>query len=173
MTILIVMGVSGSGKTTLGRRLAERLGWPFQEGDDYHPAANVAKMSQGTPLTDEDRQPWLQALKQLIDEHIERGESMVLTCSALKQNYRDTLKNGHDNLHFVYLQGSHDVIRERVRRRHGHYMPVDLLQSQFDTLEEPTDAIQVNIEWSPEQMVERVLERLVKDGSLPAPNRQR
>ena len=152
MTILIVMGVSGSGKTTLGHRLAERLGWPFQEGDDFHPAANVIKMSQGVPLTDEDRRPWLQALKQLIDNHIECGDSMVLTCSALKQAYRDTLKNGHDNVRFIYLQGSHDIILERVRHRHGHYMPVDLLQSQFDALEEPTDAICVDLEWSPERM---------------------
>ncbi|MEX1032361.1 MAG: gluconokinase, partial [Cellvibrionaceae bacterium] len=129
MNIVVVMGISGSGKTTIGQGLANVLGWPFYEGDSLHPRANVEKMSRGFPLTDADRQPWLQAIRRLMDEHIARGQSAVITCSALKQAYRDFLVNGltSGQVTFVYLKASFKLLRERVARRKGHYMPVDLL----------------------------------------------
>jgi gluconokinase len=136
--IVIVMGVSGSGKTTVSALLAAALGWQFQEGDDLHPAANVAKMSGGTPLTDTDRLPWLQKIAEEIDRWRERGASGVVTCSALKRAYRDIIIGSRPEVQLVYLKGSYELIQSRLAARHEHYMPAALLDSQFAALEEPT-----------------------------------
>ena len=134
--VLVVMGVSGSGKSTIARPLAERLGWDFEEGDELHPAANIAKMKAGHPLTDADRGPWLLAVRGWINGELDAGRSGVITCSALKRAYRDRLRR--DGVRFVFLQGAEAIIRERVKARTGHFMPVSLVDSQFDTLEPPT-----------------------------------
>ncbi|MCW8193427.1 gluconokinase [Proteobacteria bacterium 005FR1] len=150
------MGVSGSGKTTVGRGLAEALGWRFIEGDDLHPQANVEKMARSIPLEDEDRQPWLQAIRGTIDELIEAGESAVISCSALKQSYRNFLVAGRDEVTFIYLKGSFDLMRERLAKRKGHYMPLNLLSSQFEALQEPEDAVVVDVDQSPAAIIEEV-----------------
>ncbi len=143
--IIIVMGVSGSGKTVVGAGLASDLGWPFFDGDDFHPQRNVDKMAQGLPLSDDDRHPWLAALRQHLVHLIAGNQSAIVTCSALKQSYRDHLCGGLHHVHFVYLQGSYDLIKARLDQRKGHFMPPHLLASQFDTLEEPVDALTVDI----------------------------
>ena len=132
---LVIMGVCGSGKTTLAGILAQRLGWDLAEGDEFHPAANVAKMSAGTPLTDEDRWPWLDRIAGWIHDHTAAGIPGIVTCSALKRIYRERLSG--PNVVFVHLIGSHDLIAQRLAARKGHYMPPSLLASQFATLEEP------------------------------------
>ncbi len=137
-TVLVVMGVSGSGKSTVGQPLAARLGWDFQEGDDLHPKANIEKMSHGHPLTDVDRAPWLTAVRGWIDRQVAAGRSGVIACSALKRVYRDRLRNGRPEVRFVYLQGDAATIRGRVEHRQGHFMPVGMVDSQFQTLEPPT-----------------------------------
>src|ERR1700726_3132730 len=136
MTILMVMGVSGSGKTTIAKGVAAAKGWTLVEGDTFHPPANVAKMKSGTPLTDEDRWPWLRAIAAAIDEYRARGESAVVACSALRRSYRDILIGERKDVRLVYLRGSHALIAERMRARQGHFMPTTLLDSQFATLEE-------------------------------------
>jgi gluconokinase len=151
--IIILMGVSGSGKTTIGERLAEALGWPFYDGDQFHPHANIAKMQQGIPLTDEDRWPWLQALRAQMATWIHQGVSAVLACSALKQVYRDYLLIDEAEVRLVYLKGDYDLIRERLARRHGHFMPPALLTSQFATLEEPERGVVVDIRHPPDTSV--------------------
>ncbi len=138
VTVVLVMGVSGSGKTTIGALLAGRLGWDFADGDDLHPPANVAKMKSGTPLTDADRWPWLDAIAAWIDSHRAAGQHGVVTCSALKRVYRDRLLLGRCDVRLVYLYGSYDVIAARQAARQGHFMPSTLIKSQFDTLEPPT-----------------------------------
>lgn len=161
--ILVLMGVSGSGKTTVGIALAERLGWPFVDGDDFHPPANVDKMARGEPLTDADRWPWLQTVRSFIDERIERGESTIIACSALKQAYRTVLRDGaEDAVRFVYLRGDFDLIRERMRRRKNHFFDADLLASQFDALEPPNsdDAITVDIDQPPDAIVDAIVDEL-------------
>ena len=140
--IMLLMGVSGCGKTTVGEQLAERLGWPYQEGDAMHPPANVAKMAGGTPLTDADRLPWLAAVAAWIDARRAAGECGVVSCSALKRAYRQLLIGDRPDVRLVYLQGSRDQLAERLAARTGHYMPADLLDSQLATLEEPTAAEQ-------------------------------
>ncbi|EDQ89941.1 uncharacterized protein MONBRDRAFT_18849 [Monosiga brevicollis MX1] len=137
--VVVVMGVSGSGKSTVGIRLAEALHVTFVDGDHLHPAANVAKMQAGQPLTDEDRIPWLQAINQrLTAAHVD-GTGLVVACSALRRAYREMLRTGlAENLVFVYLEGSPELIGSRVKQRVGHFMPVKLLDSQFATLEPPT-----------------------------------
>ena len=140
--IMLLMGVSGCGKTTVGEQLAERLGWPYQEGDALHPPANVAKMAGGTPLTDADRLPWLAAVAAWIDARRAAGECGVVSCSALKRAYRQLLIGDRPDVRLVYLQGSRDQLAERLAARTGHYMPADLLDSQLATLEEPTTAEQ-------------------------------
>lgn len=135
--IAVVMGVSGSGKTTIAERVAGALGWAFQEGDDLHPPANVEKMRQGIPLTDEDRWPWLAAVAAVIDGWRARGQSGVLTCSALKRAYRDVLVGPRQDVTLVYLHGTRALLSERIAARRGHFMPPSLLDSQFATLEEP------------------------------------
>lgn len=136
-TILVVMGVSGSGKTTVADKLAAALGVEFLEGDRFHPRANVEKMKSGTPLTDEDRWPWLEAIAAKIDEWRAEGKAGVITCSALKRSYRDILIGNRPQVRLVYLKGSHELIHQRMAARRGHFMPVGLLDSQFATLQEP------------------------------------
>jgi carbohydrate kinase (thermoresistant glucokinase family) len=151
------MGVSGCGKSTVAALLAGRLGWPFEEGDDMHPDANVAKMHAGHPLTDDDRWPWLKQIGAWIDEQIAAGRSALVTCSALKRSYRDLLRR--DEVTFVYLRGDHALIARRLAARHGHFMPSDLLDSQFADLEEPTadeQAITIDIGRSPAELADEI-----------------
>ena len=135
--IVIVAGVSGSGKSTVGALLAGRLGWRFADGDDFHPAANVAKMSVGVPLTDEDRWPWLRAIGAWMDERIGHGEDAVLACSVLKRSYRDLVLDGRPAARMVFLAPDREVLARRLAARHGHFFPEQLLNSQFDALEPP------------------------------------
>jgi gluconokinase len=134
---LIVMGVSGSGKSTIAAALAERLGWTFEDGDRFHPKSNVAKMSAGHPLSDEDRWPWLQAIADEIDRVCAARGHVVIACSALKRTYRDILVHGRDDVRIVFLEGSQALIGDRLAKRKGHFMPPGLLDSQFKTLEPP------------------------------------
>ena len=160
MIAIVVMGVSGSGKTTVAERLAARLEWQFAEGDTFHPAANVAKMREGIALTDEDRWPWLDAMAAWIDAQRKAGRDCVLACSALKHAYRERLLDGHHDVRFVYLKAGYDLVAQRMAARQGHYMPVSLLQSQFDALEEPgatEDALTVSIEDPPDEIVARIV----------------
>ena len=135
--VIVVMGVASSGKTSLGERLSERLGWPFRDADSFHPPENVAKMSAGTPLNDEDRKPWLAAIAAWIDDLRARGAHGVVTCSALKRAYRDVIVGGRPDVALVYLRGSRELIGQRMALRQHHFMPTSLLDSQFATLEEP------------------------------------
>src|SRR6202048_5141209 len=134
---LIVMGVSGSGKSTIADKLAERLGWTYEDGDKFHPASNIAKMSAGQPLTDEDRWPWLQAIADEIDRVCREGQHAVIACSALKRAYRDVLVHGRNDVRIIYLSGREPLIASRLALRKGHFMPPGLLASQFKTLEPP------------------------------------
>ena len=154
----MVLGVSGSGKTTVGVLLAGKLGWPYAEADDFHPPANVAKMAAGHPLTDQDRWPWLQAVRAWIDARLARGDSGVVTCSALKRAYRDLLRAPGVTL--VYLHGTRELIGRRMAARHGHFFKPVLLDSQLATLEEPTPdegVVTVPIDGSPAQIVEAIV----------------
>jgi gluconokinase len=135
--VIVVMGVSGSGKTTVAEALARRLRCDFAEGDAFHPESNVAKMRAGIPLDDQDREPWLDAIAAWIAQVRDSGRRCVVACSALKRAYRRRLAAGHDDVRFVYLQGDYDLIAGRLAGRRGHYMPLALLRSQFDALEEP------------------------------------
>src|SRR5262245_1440164 len=159
--VVVMMGVSGSGKTTIGKMLADQLGWTFVEADDFHPSANVEKMHRGTPLTDEDRRPWLAALRTRIDEACNRDENMVLACSALKHAYQDYLERDDPAcVRYVYLQGSEELLRQRLARRKGHFMNPSLLHSQFETLEPPVDAIRVDVTPTPEVIVAEIRKKL-------------
>lgn len=146
------MGVEGAGKTTVGRMLARDLGWPFYDGDDFHPEANRLKMARGEALTDADREPWLDALRNLIGGITANAANAVLACSALKQKYRDALTAGGAQVRIVYLDGTPQLIRERLRARHGHFAGEALLQSQFETLERPANAIAVDVANPPEHI---------------------
>ena len=158
--IVIVMGVSGSGKTTVGRLLARQTGWRFIEGDDYHPPENKAKMAAAIPLDDEDRQPWLEKLAKVIDRHLQMERSAVLSCSALKQRYREQLIREPSQVSLVFLQGSYELIMERLKQRASHFMGPELLQSQFDDLQQPDEALTVTIDQPPESIVARIMTRL-------------
>lgn len=153
MPLYLVMGVAGSGKTTLAQKLADTTGATWLDADDFHSPANRAKMAAGTPLTDDDRWPWLDALNEELGRAESAGETLFLACSALKQIYRDRLAAGLSNLKIIYLKGSIELIRSRLAHRTGHFMPVALLESQFATLEEPTGAIVLPIDQSVEEMV--------------------
>lgn len=159
MAAIVVMGVSGSGKTTIAAMLAERLGWRLLEGDAFHPPGNVAKMQAGTPLTDDDRWPWLRA----IAEAIGQGGDAVVACSALKRAYRDVLRGGRDDVRLVFLSGDKALIAGRMAARKDHFMPAALLDSQFATLEEPSadeHPIIVSTDAAPARIVERIQEGL-------------
>ena len=158
--IIILMGVSGSGKTTIGQRLAQTSGWPFYDGDQFHPPANIAKMQQGMPLTDEDRWPWLHMLRARIETWVQQDMSAVLACSALKQAYREHLVIDEAEVKLVYLKGDYDLIHERLAQRRGHFMPPGLLASQFAALEEPKRGIVVDIVHPPETIVALIREQL-------------
>lgn len=158
--ILIVMGVSGSGKSTIGNLLSAATGWPFADGDDYHPEANKKKMHAGIPLTDEDRAPWLFRLHELLLGWVRAGKSGILACSALKESYRQVLSANVSDLHFILLEASAEVIEQRLRARTNHFMNPDLLASQIATLEVPANAIHVSVADDPKQTVDSILERL-------------
>jgi gluconokinase len=163
VTIVVVMGVSGSGKTTIAAGLAREEGWILLEGDSFHPAANIAKMHAGTPLTDEDRWPWLRAIAEREDELLAAGQSAVVACSALKRSYRDILLGGRPDTVLMYLRGSHALIAERMQVRKDHFMPPALLDSQFATLEEPgpdEHPIIVDIGGSPEAVIQDAVRQL-------------
>ena len=154
------MGVSGVGKTTIGRRLANDLGWRFCDGDDYHPPANVDKMRRGIALTDEDRDAWLTTLEQLIQQLINESQSAILTCSALKQTYRDRLIGNRREVVLVYLKGSYELIRQRLLSRKEHFMRADLLSSQFETLGEPQGVLVVETDREPDFVVNHIKQAL-------------
>jgi len=160
---LVVMGVSGSGKSTIADRLAARLGWRYEDADKFHPPANVAKMSAGQPLTDEDRWPWLQAIAEEIDRLSVTGQRAVVACSALKRAYRDILVHGRDDVRIVFLNGTQDLIADRLADRKGHFMPPGLLVSQFRTLEPPQSGerpITVSIDAPVETIVDDIIRQL-------------
>ena len=159
--IVLLMGVSGAGKSTVGTMLASQLGWEFADADDYHPAANVEKMRNGIPLTDADREPWLESLRSLIAAWIAAGKSGVLACSALKQAYRDRLMVGA-SVRVVYLKADRELLRERLLLRRGHYMKEGMLESQIATLEEPADAIVLDARLSVTDTVREIRARVTK-----------
>jgi gluconokinase len=169
--ITIVMGASGSGKSTIGEGLATRLGHPFIDGDSLHPPANREKMAHGIPLNDTDRRPWLEAIVAEMDRHRERGESLVLACSALKRRYRDFLRGAHDDVRFVYLHASRALLAERLGHRSGHFFDPGLLDSQLATLEEPSsdEAFRVDVGVVPADAIEGIVAAV----SGPAPRQGR
>ena len=160
--IIIVMGVSGSGKSRVGQALAQQLGWQFRDADDFHTPAAKEKMKQAIPLTDQDRQPWLQAMRVAMDQWLMADENTVLACSALKSKYRQVLRLQDARVQFIYLKGSFELIYERLKHRQNHFMKETLLQSQFETLEEPTpsEAIYIDTSQSPDAIVQSVLNKL-------------
>ena len=161
--VYVIMGVSGCGKTTIGKLLAKQLNLPFYDADNFHPQSNIKKMEQRIPLNDEDRKPWLEILSEQISEWNQTGGA-VLACSALKKSYRDLIGKSHVNgagkVKFIYLKGSKEMIYDRLKEREGHYMPPELLNSQFEDLEEPKHAITVNIDQKPETIVQNILKLL-------------
>jgi gluconokinase len=166
--IVVVMGVTGSGKTTIGVLLAKRLGWEFADADSFHSAANVEKIRQGIPLNDADRAPWLTALRELMKGWAADHKNGVLACSALKKTYRDELCIAGET-RFVYLKGSYDLIAGRLRHRHGHFASETILASQFAALEEPHDAITVEIDPSEDEIVAEIVGKLRLDGASAGP----
>jgi gluconokinase len=165
--VVIIMGVSGSGKSTIGAMLASRMGWPFEDGDWFHPAANVEKMHKGIALTDDDRWPWLGAIADRIDQVRRTAGHSVIACSALKRRYRDVLIGDRRDVRLVYLTGEEALIARRIATRHEHFMPQSLLHSQFEALEEPgpdENAVTVSIASTPREVVVRILSSL----DLPA-----
>ena len=157
--VIVVMGPTGSGKTTIGSLLGKRLGWDFVDADEFHSAANKAKMHQGIPLTDADRAPWLAAIRQQMEQWLAEKRNVVLACSALKQSYRDMLCRG-DEIKLVYLKGNYDLIAQRLLTRHGHFADEHILAGQFADLEEPSDAVVVDISAPPDAIVEGICRRL-------------
>jgi ribose 5-phosphate isomerase A len=169
--ILVVMGISGAGKSTIAQELAARLGWAFEEGDALHPEANIAKMHAGIPLTDADRRPWLEGVAAWIDGQRAKKEPGIITCSALRRSYRQIIIGDRPEVRLVYLRGGRDVIAEHLAGRHGHFMPPGLLQSQIDTLEEPTpdeDALAVDVGRPAEQVADEII-RLLGASALVSP----
>lgn len=165
-SVLLIMGVSGSGKSTAGENLAAEFGWPFRDADSFHPPANVAKMTAGLPLDDDDRWPWLAAIAAWIDERRAAGEHGIVTCSALKRRYRDVLLKDRPDVRLVYLAGDIDTIRARMGRRRDHFMPPALLDSQFAALEEPTadeHAVVVSVHPTARRVAEQILAALALD----------
>jgi gluconokinase len=171
--VIILMGVSGSGKTVIGQALAARLGWAFEDADDWHPAANVEKMRSGHPLTDEDRKPWLHALNVAIQGWVASGKNVALACSALKEWYRQILRDGVKDasaVRFIYLKGTYAEINPRLEHRQGHFMPESLLKSQFEALEEPpaSEALQIPVRLSIDDAVDAIIAGLHLDASRPS-----
>jgi gluconokinase len=154
--VIVLIGVAGSGKTTVGKLLAARLRWPFADADDFHPAANIEKMRSGLPLTDTDRQPWLDRLRSLVESWITPGSNGVLACSALKQAYRDRLQVGNA-VRFVHLKMDKELLRQRLQQRPGHYMKAVMLESQLAALEEPTEGLPVDGSKRPDEIVEVIV----------------
>lgn len=169
LAAIVVMGVSGAGKTTVGALLAERLGWPFEDGDSFHPPENVGKMRAGTPLTDEDRWPWLRAIAARIAEARGQGTGVVIACSALKRAYRDVLRDRQADLRFLHLTGEPALIMARQAARQGHYMPASLVANQFATLEPPdteADVIDLEVEAEPPAIVQKAIAALRRRGDI-------
>ena len=174
---LVVMGVSGSGKSTIADKLAERLDWTYEDGDRFHPASNIAKMSAGQPLTDEDRWPWLRAIADEIDRVCEAGERAVIACSALKRAYREILVHERSDVRIVFLNGTQQLIADRLSQRQGHFMPPGLLDSQFKTLEPPEqneNPVTVSIDASVDAIVDDIIRQLgLHPADFRAPRRNR
>ena len=167
---LVLMGVAGCGKTTAATNLHNALGWPVAEADDFHPEANIAKMSRGVPLTDEDRRPWLESLRAWMSEQADRGTRTIVTCSALKRSYRDLLAGAHGRVFFIHLVADEAALRERMERREGHFMPPALLPSQFADLEplaDDEDGVTVVSRPTPEQTLEAILAAFETDPRRP------
>jgi carbohydrate kinase (thermoresistant glucokinase family) len=154
--VVLLMGVSGSGKTTVGKKLAVALGWEFADADDVHPPENIAKMSAGLPLNDADRAPWLAVIRAFIDRTIARGESAVVTCSALKEKYRATLIGDPAHVKLVHLTGSPELLLQRMAQRHGHFMKPEMLQSQLADLEPPQNALTIDVTPPPDEIVAQI-----------------
>jgi gluconokinase len=154
---ILIMGVSGSGKSTLGKALAQTLDWDFFDADDFHSVENIAKMAAGIPLSDEDRAPWLAALNRRLISTLAVDRHPVLACSALKQIYRQHLLDGTHGIVIIYLKGTYDIIWPRIAAREGHYMKSNMLQSQFDTLEEPQEALVLDVSLPLEEMLGTIL----------------
>jgi len=170
---LIVMGVSGSGKSTIAEQLAQRLGWTYEDGDKFHPASNVAKMSAGHPLTDEDRWPWLQAIADEVDRVCKARDHAVIACSALKRSYRDVLVHGRRDVRIVYLNGTQELIADRLAQRKGHFMPPGLLASQFKTLEPPSadeNPVIVSIDASVGEIVDDTVSQMGLTPDISSPS---
>jgi gluconokinase len=157
--IVVLMGVTGSGKSTVGELLARQLSWEFFDGDDFHSADNIKKMREGTPLSDEDRLPWLNALRETIRAAVNRRENAVIACSALKRSYRQRLQVSTE-VAFVYLKANASLVRDRLAKRRGHFMNRELIQSQFDSLEEPEAALRIDASLSPVEIVQEIRNRL-------------
>jgi gluconokinase len=158
-TGFLIMGVSGSGKTSVGKTLAQKLGWDFFDADDFHPAENIAKMTAGIPLDDLDRAPWLATLHQLLSTTLKSNRHPILACSALKHKYRVQLLDGLSGLEMIYLKGTYDLIWSRMSAREGHYMKPEMLQSQLAALEEPVDALAVDISVPLNDMIDKIIAR--------------
>ena len=156
----IVMGVSGSGKTSVGKTLAGHLGWDFYDADEFHPPENVAKMANGIPLNDSDRVPWLASLHKLISYGLAQNQPGILACSALKEWYRQQLLEGNEGVQIIYLKGNYDLIWSRMTKRTDHYMKPHMLQSQFETLEEPTNALTIDISMPVDDIVKEIISKM-------------
>lgn len=170
--ILVIMGVSGSGKTTIAKGLSQKLHWQYQEGDALHPPANVDKMKAGTPLSDADRLPWLEKIAEKIDQWRAQGISGVVTCSALKRSYRDIVVGNRPDVVLIYPKGSKELIAGRMAKRHGHFMPASLLDSQFAILEEPSpdeNAVTVAIDRTPDEIEDEIVRRLQERSKWTGP----
>lgn len=158
--VVLITGESGAGKTTVGKLLAEEIKWKFYEGDDFHPARNIEKMKKGIPLTDEDRVPWLKAIRGLINELEVKEENGIITCSALKKKYRDFLLKGTKDVKLVFLYGDYQLIKSRIEKRRHHFFDPRLLKSQARILEEPSDAIKINVDKTPGEITAIIKEEI-------------
>lgn len=158
--VVIIMGVEGTGKTTIGKMLAQKLGWKFYDADDYHPKRNIEKMRSGVPLNDEDRWPWLRNVRELVVSSLNLNTPSIIACSALKNSYREYLKQNKEKIIFVYLKGDKNTILKRLTSRKGHFAGTELLESQLKTLEEPEDVISFDISKKPEVIADSIIEKL-------------
>ncbi|KST63155.1 gluconokinase [Mastigocoleus testarum] len=158
--IIILIGVSGSGKTTIGKQLADSLNWQFYDADDFHSAKNIEKMQAAIPLEDSDRMPWLQAIADAIAKWLQENQNIIMACSALKESYRQLLLIDRENIQFIYLKGSFELIQKRLQKRENHFMSERLLKNQFDVLEEPSNIPTIDISNPPEKIVATIREIL-------------